>query len=55
MTLLQWFINFLINKNSGGTGKDGSISNKELAEDLHKKIVGKFKKRKVHATFIDNI
>ena len=30
-------------------------SNKQLAEELHKQIIWKFKKRKVHPTFIDNI
>ena len=29
--------------------------NKELAEELHKQIVTKFEKRKVHSSFIDNI
>ena len=42
-------------KNSDGTVENESISNKELAEGLHKKIFGKFKKRKVHSSFIDNI
>ena len=32
MGLLQWFINFLIKKTSGGTVKNEIISNKELAE-----------------------
>ena len=31
------------------------MSNKELAEDLHKPIIRKFKKREVHSSFIDNI
>ena len=31
------------------------ISNKELAEELHKAIIRKFDKRKVHSPFIDNI
>ena len=35
--------------------KNENISNKELAEELHKPIIRKFKKRKVHSTFIDNI
>ena len=29
--------------------------NKELAEELHKPIIRKFEKRKVHSSFIDNI
>ena len=29
--------------------------NEQLAEELHKAIIRKFKKRKVHSTFKDNI
>ena len=35
--------------------KSENISNKELTEELHKPIIGKFNKRKVHWPFIDNI
>ena len=35
--------------------KKENISNKELAEELHKTIISIFNKRKVHSTFIDNI
>ena len=35
--------------------KNENISNKELAEELHKPIIRKFKKRKIHSSFIDNI
>ena len=31
------------------------MSNKELAEELHKPIIRKFENRKVHSPFIDNI
>ena len=31
------------------------MSNKELAKDLYKPIIRKFKKRKVHSSFIDSI
>ena len=31
------------------------MSNKELAAELHKPIIRKFEKRKVHSFFIDNI
>ena len=55
LDLLQWFINFSIKKNSGGTFKNEVISNKELAEELHKPIIRKFEKRKVHSSFTDNI
>ena len=42
-------------KNSGSGIKNESISNKELAEELHKPIIRKFNKIKVHSPFIDNI
>ena len=45
--LLQWFTNSLIKKTSGGGIKNEYISNKELAEDLHKPIISKFNKRNV--------
>ena len=32
-----------------------NMSNKELTEELHKPIIRKFKKRKVHLSFIGNI
>ena len=35
--------------------KNENVSNKELAEELRKQIIQKFKKRKVHSRFIDNI
>ena len=35
--------------------KNEIISNKELAEELHKPIIRKFNKRKIHSSFIDNI
>ena len=35
--------------------KNESISNKELGGELRKPIIKKFKKRKVHSPFIDNI
>ena len=31
------------------------MSNKELAEELHKTIIRKLQKRKVYSSFIDNI
>ena len=39
----------------GGAIKNENMSNKELAEELQKPIIKKFKKRKVHSSFIDNI
>ena len=45
-----------MDKNTSGSGiKNKIISNKELPEELHKPIIRKFKKRKVHSSFIDNI
>ena len=41
-------------KHSAGTIKNEIISNKKLAEQLHKPIIRKFKKRKVDSPLIDN-
>ena len=46
---------FFDKKISGGTVKNKIISNKKLAEELHKPIIRKFNKRKLHSPFIDNI
>ena len=35
--------------------KNESMSNKELAEELHKAIIRKFRKRELHSSFIYNI
>ena len=43
------------NKFAGGTVKNQIMPNKKLAEELHKPITRKFKKRKVYLIFIDNI
>ena len=43
------------NKFAGSSIKNENISNKELDEELHKPIIRKFKKRKVHSPFIGNI
>ena len=45
---------FFHKKTSGGTVKNEIISNKELAEELHKPIIRKSEKRKVHSPFLDN-
>ena len=42
-------------KKTGGTVKNKNISNKELAEELHKPITRKINKRKVHSPFTGNI
>ena len=46
---------FFDKKTSGGTIKNEDTSSKELTEELNKPITKKFKKRKVHSPFIDNI
>ena len=53
--LLQWFINFLVKKTSGSGIKNKNISNRELAEELHKPFIRKINKRKVHSPFLDNM
>ena len=53
--LLQRFINFLIKKTSDVAIKSKIISNKELAEELHKPIIRNFKKKKVGSPCIDKI
>ena len=46
---------FFHKKTSGGAVKSKIMQNQQLAEELHKPIVRKFEKRKVHSSFIDNI
>ena len=43
------------NKFSSSGIKNENMSDPQLPEELHKPIIKKFKKRKVHSTFIDNI
>ena len=45
---------FLDKKTSGGTVKCEIMPHQSLAEELHKPIIRKFEKRKVHSSFIDN-
>ena len=50
----------LVDKSTKGSGAttltNKSLSqNQQLAEELHKPIIRKFKKRKVHAVFKDNV
>ena len=42
-------------KTSNVAVKSQIMQNEELAEELHKSIIRKFQKRKVHSSFIDNI
>ena len=46
---------FFDKKASGSGIKNENMSSKELAEELHKPIIRRFKKRKVHSSFINNI
>ena len=46
---------FFHKKTAGDAVKNEIMQNKELAEELHKPIIRKFEKRKVHSSFIDNI
>ena len=54
-TLASMFYTFFEKKPPDGTVKNENISNKELAEELHKPIIRKFNKRKIDSAFIDNI
>ena len=42
--------NFFDKKNSGGAIKKKILQNEELAEELHRPIIRKFEKRKVHSS-----
>ena len=42
-------------KASDGAIKNEDMSNKELAQELHKPIIKKFQKRKIQSSFTDNI
>ena len=42
-------------KKTKGSGIKSMSQNEQLAEELHKPIIRKFKKRKVYSTFKDNI
>ena len=46
---------FFDKKTSGRAIKDAIMSNKELEKELHKPVIRKFQKRKLHSSFIDNI
>ena len=46
---------FFDNKSPGGAIKRETISNQQSTEELHKPIIRKFGKRKVHSSFTDNI
>ena len=42
-------------KKAAGNGIESIPQNEQLAEELHKPIIRKFKKGKVYSTFKDNI
>ena len=51
---LEWFTNFFNKKTASGAIKNEIMSNKELAEELHKhQLLGNFKKEKyTHLLYI---
>ena len=53
--LLRWFINSLIKKTYGSATKNENMLVQQLPEELQKKNIRKFKKRKVQSPFRDNI
>ena len=53
--LVPMVYNLFDKKTSGGTVENEIVSNKQLAEELHKLIIRKFEKREAHSSFIDNI
>ena len=46
---------FFDKKTSGSGIKNENISNKQLAEELHKPVIRKFNKIKLHSPFIGNV
>ena len=46
---------FLGKRTSGSGIKNDNMLDEQLAKELHKPVIRKFNKRKVHSTFIDNI
>ena len=51
----MWFINVFDKKLKGSGIKNETKENQQLANELHKPIIKKFKKRKVYSSFKDNI
>ena len=50
---LQWFTNFFDKKSAGSGAK--SMPNQQLANELHKQMIRKFKRRQGYFSFKDNI
>ena len=46
---------FFSKKSKGSSIKNEIKQNQQLTNEIHKPIIRKFKKRKVHSSFIDNI
>ena len=46
---------FFDKKGSGSGIRKENMSNQQLAEELHKSIIRKFKKGKVNSIFLDNV
>ena len=53
--LASMIYKFFDKKSSGSGIKNENMSDQQLAEELHKGIIGKFHKRKAHSIIIDNI
>ena len=51
---ILWFYKFF-DKKTAGSGIKSMQQNKQLAEELHKPIIRKFRKRKVYLAFKDII
>ena len=53
---MQWMVYIFFDKmSSGGDIKNENTTGQQLPEELHKPMIRKFKKWKVHSYFIDNI
>ena len=50
-----FIVSKLFDKKFSGAIESKVISNKVLAKELHKPIIGKFQKYQVYSSFIDNI
>ena len=49
------FYKFFDKKTSDGTVKSEIISNQQLAKELYKVVIRKFKTQKIHSSFTNNI
>ena len=53
--LLQWFINFLIKNTSAGPVKNENMSNKEVAEEVHKPTVNRKLRKEKYTHLLQTI